>query len=197
MEPIIIALTGPSGVGKTTLGDLLIIKDHFLTPIHTTTRKHRDDDKDGFYRYISHEQFKKYVEANEFLFWSGDHTIIDSQYGNYYGVLKQDYDNLSSHDKILLYISYKDIEKIYEMKKQGYPIQVINLLYQNLEKNMPLRLLDPKRNQSKEEMSRRIKSALEYEEKYRKVLNEYPDILKIYSDVLTIEETYKEAQKKL
>lgn len=197
MKSILLALTGPSGVGKTTLGDLLVTRDYFLTPVHTTTRKHRDDDQEGFYRYISHEQFKKFAEENAFLFWSGDSHVIDSKYGNYYGILKQDYENLSSYDRVLFYISYKDIPALYEMKKQGYPIQVVNLLYQDLKENMPIRLSDSKRNQTKEEIEHRIQSALEYEEKYRKVLDSYSDILKIYSDVFTIEETYQEVQKSL
>ena len=66
MEKIIIAITGPSGAGKTTLGNRLISMDDFLTPVHTTTREPRNDDEIGFYRYLDHLQFRQKVELNEF-----------------------------------------------------------------------------------------------------------------------------------
>ena len=72
MKEIIIAITGPSGIGKTTLGNKLKEKNGFMTPIHSTTRAARADDEKGFYRYLSHDEFNYYVRNKQFLFWSGD-----------------------------------------------------------------------------------------------------------------------------
>lgn len=82
---IIIAITGPSGVGKTTISNKLIERSSFVTPRHTTTRKERQDDVPLFYRYLSHDEFKNKANNKEFFYWSGDNEIIDKKYGNYYG----------------------------------------------------------------------------------------------------------------
>ena len=151
---IIIAITGPSGVGKTTLSNKLIENDYFTTPRHTTTRKARSDDTPFFYRYLSHDEFKEKASRSEFFYWSGDNEIIDKKYGNYYGVLNSDYEVISHNGRIIVFISYKDIDSIRTLISQGYNIKIVNLLYANLEESMPKRLNQGLRNHSMEEIKK-------------------------------------------
>ncbi len=87
-EKGIIAITGPSGAGQTTLGDKLILHHDIAIPRHCTTREKRMDDKDGFYRYLSHDIYRSMFDNGEFLISSGDGKIISKEFGNFYGVLK-------------------------------------------------------------------------------------------------------------
>ena len=79
----IIAITGPSGAGKTTLGDLLVARHDIAVPYHCTTRDRRSDDKDGFYRYLSHEEYSELLQQGKFLLSSGDGPVVSKQYGNF------------------------------------------------------------------------------------------------------------------
>ena len=196
MKEIIIAITGPSGIGKTTLGNKLKEKNGFMTPIHSTTRAARADDEKGFYRYLSHDEFNYYVRNKQFLFWSGDNEIVDIKYGNYYGVLNKDYDKLKNEKKIIIFISYKDINRIYELIKNGYNIKIVNLVYSDIEKNMPFRLNNSNIMHSPDDIKRRIKCAIDYEKKYGYIMSSY-DILKLYGDILDSEQVYDEIVKKL
>lgn len=189
MDNLIIALTGPSGAGKTTLSDRLVLEDNFYVPTHTTTRKRRSDDSDNLYRYFSHESFRNEVLLNNFLFWSGDSDIIDKRYGNYYGLLKKDFYDASFHNRLIFYISYKDIETILSLKNAGLNIEIVNLLYRNLRESMVMRLIGNERNHTPEEIKNRIVCAEDYEMKFRKILDSH-DVLKIYTDVYNEEETY-------
>ena len=196
MKKVIIAITGPSGIGKTTLGNKLKERDGFKSPIHSTTRKKRNDDDEGFYRYLNHEEFNYFVKDNQFLFWSGDNEIVDKKYGNYYGVLHKDYEDVKNKERILLFISYKDINNIYELIKIGYNIKIVNLVYFDIEKNMPNRLNGFNRNHSIDDINRRIKCACDYEEKYGNIILSH-NTFRLYGDVLDSEQVYNETVKKI
>ena len=55
----IIAIMGPSGAGKTTLGEKLSTRLEISIPKHCTTRNKRIDDQEGFYRYLEHKEYDK------------------------------------------------------------------------------------------------------------------------------------------
>ncbi len=85
-RPAFLVVSGPSGTGKSTLIHHLLGKYggkiHFS--ISATTRKPRIGEKDGVdYFFLSHDEFKKKIEEDEFLEWQEVH-------GNYYGTLKSE-----------------------------------------------------------------------------------------------------------
>src|SRR4051812_19780065 len=74
----LIVLSGPSGVGKTTLVDGLI--DRKTLPLRravtATTRKPRPGEiPDVSYHYWTHEQFNQAIDRNEMLEWAEVHGV--------------------------------------------------------------------------------------------------------------------------
>ena len=71
----LLVLSGPSGVGKTTIARLLAKKPEIARVMTTTTRPRRDDEVDGVdYRFLTKEEFKAAVARGEFL----EHAEIGS-----------------------------------------------------------------------------------------------------------------------
>jgi guanylate kinase len=82
----IIVISGPSGVGKTTLYKRLLHEhpQQLSLSVSATTRNPRPDEKEGMdYYFISKKEFQKKIEKNEFVEWA----IV---YRNLYGTLKSE-----------------------------------------------------------------------------------------------------------
>lgn len=79
--PLLIVLSGPSGVGKDAVIEAMKRRDkslHFI--VTTTTRPMREGEKEGVdYYFISEQTFKDMVREDEFLEWA-------KVYDHYYGV---------------------------------------------------------------------------------------------------------------
>lgn len=193
----IIAITGPSGAGKTTLGDKLNNFSYIGIPRHCTTRRKRADDRDGFYRYLTHKEYKNLYENGEFLLSSGDGPEISEKYGNFYGVLIDDcIETWKLYSIIILFVSYKDLNTLIKLKEKGLNVDIINLTFNNIEKGVKNRLHDKKREHSEDEIINRVKCAKEYESMYSEDIRKHSTSV-IFTDVLNIEETYEEVVKKL
>ena len=64
-------LSGPGGVGKSTITKALSDHDDFWVSVSATTRSPRNGERDGVdYFYISTEEFNRRISANEFLEWA-------------------------------------------------------------------------------------------------------------------------------
>jgi len=77
---LMLVLSSPSGAGKTTIGHRLLERDkHITLSVSATTRAPRPGEKDGKdYQFMSVEQYKELVKAEEFL----EHAKV---FDNYYG----------------------------------------------------------------------------------------------------------------
>ena len=80
MKGQILIVSGPSGSGKSTLlGHLLKEENDLYFSISSTTRAPRQGETEGVnYYFINKDEFKKGIDADEFLEWAFVH-------GNYYG----------------------------------------------------------------------------------------------------------------
>ena len=80
MKGQILIISGPSGSGKSTLLSRLLKEENDLYfSISSTTRAPRQGETEGVnYYFISEDEFKKGIDADEFLEWACVH-------GNYYG----------------------------------------------------------------------------------------------------------------
>jgi len=83
-ENIMVILSSPSGVGKTTLTKKLQQKyNNFQISVSHTTRSPRSNEVDGVdYNFVSKEKFEELIKKNEFYEYA---KIFD----NYYGTLKK------------------------------------------------------------------------------------------------------------
>ncbi len=97
--PLLLILSGPSGVGKDTVARMLIERrpDSFYFVVTATTRPPREDEKHGIdYFFVSFDEFARMIEENELL----EHAIV---YNDYKGIpKKQIRDALASGRDVIL-----------------------------------------------------------------------------------------------
>ena len=84
-NPLLIVLSAPSGTGKTTLCEqLLLARPNLTRAITCTTREPRSGEQDGVdYYFLDAGTFLKRVQAGNFL----EHATV---FGNSYGTLKSE-----------------------------------------------------------------------------------------------------------
>ncbi len=83
--PLLLILSGPSGVGKDTVARMLIERrpDSFYFVVTATTRPPRDDEIHGInYFFVSFDEFARMIEEDELL----EYAIV---YNDYKGIPKQ------------------------------------------------------------------------------------------------------------
>jgi len=106
-----IVISGPSGVGKNTIADILVDKGYGIYSVSVTTRGIREGEKEGRdYFFVSKEVFDKNIEEGNFLEYA--------QYGdNYYGTLKSYvFDNIDNGTNVIAVVDIQggvNIEKIF------------------------------------------------------------------------------------
>lgn len=78
MNGIPFIITGPSGVGKTSIIKNVLEKfDDFTFSVSYTTRPKRKGEKEGIdYYFVSDEKFKELVKAGELLEWAEVHGYM-------------------------------------------------------------------------------------------------------------------------
>ena len=81
---LIMVISAPSGVGKTTLASMLLESDdHIHHSVSYTTRPKRSNDVEGVnYHFVGGDKFKEMIEENAFL----EYVEV---FGNLYGTPKQ------------------------------------------------------------------------------------------------------------
>lgn len=67
----LLVVSGPSGVGKSTITNLLRNDNRFWISISATTREKRAGEIDGVnYHFVAEEKFDQMIKQNEFLEWA-------------------------------------------------------------------------------------------------------------------------------
>jgi guanylate kinase len=102
--PLVIVLSGPSGVGKdAVLARMRRLQRPFHYVVTATTRSKRAREKNGLnYHFLSSKEFQQMIARHQLLEWA-------NVYGNYYGVPK---------DEIALALS-KGVDTIVKVDIQG------------------------------------------------------------------------------
>ena len=147
VENIMIVLSSPSGVGKTTLTKKIQQKyKSFKISVSHTTRSPRSNEVDGVdYNFVSHEKFQNLIKKNDFY----EYAKI---FGNFYGTLKKNIDKSIIENDIIFDIDWQGTKNLSKFK--NLKLIKIFLIADNKEE-LNKRLL--KRNQNTtEEISKRL-----------------------------------------
>jgi guanylate kinase len=119
----VIILTAPSGAGKTSITHHLLNAISQLSfSISATTRKSRDDEKNGRdYYFITDDEFRQKIQTNEFVEWE---MVYE---GKYYGTLKSELQRIWKMEKTpLLDIDVKGAIHV----QQQYPKSSLSIFVQ-------------------------------------------------------------------
>jgi len=131
-EPLLIVISGPSGVGKDSVVQRLKERQvpfHFV--VTATNRPARPDEVDGVdYIFVSTGQFAQMIEDNELLEWA--HV-----YGDYKGVPKQQVRNaFASGQDVVMRLDVQGAATI----RQLAPESILVFLLADSEEDMVTRL---------------------------------------------------------
>lgn len=157
---MILSITGPSGVGKTTLmHNLLKALPRAKPLISYTTRDPRPTDEPGEYAYISPEKFEQMERGGEFL-WTA------SAYVNRYGTRKADIDaalnDLETTHMPMLVLSA--VKTLYEYAKETGKTGALRSMYIHIDDEAELRSRFKERGDKPEEAEARIQECRTWNE---------------------------------
>ena len=140
-ENIMVILSSPSGVGKTTLTKKIQQKyQSFKISVSHTTRPPRSNEVDGVdYFFVSKDEFKNLIKEEKFYEYA---KIFD----NYYGTLKESVDKAILNNDIIFDIDWQGTKQL--SKFTNLKLVKIYLITDNKEE-LKKRLI--KRNQNTEQ----------------------------------------------
>ena len=181
---MLIVVSGPGGVGKGTIAELLVeVHDNLWLSKSWTTRSRRDEELEDSYLFVDREAFEQAIEEGEFLEWAEFH-------GNLYGTPWPS--PPEGHD-VLLEI---DVQGAQSVNKQGLECLMVFVDAPTIE-DQALRLRG--RGDSEEEVQRRIKEG-ERERSDATVLGAIfvvnDDLDKAVAEISTIIRSYRDREEK-
>ncbi len=155
---ILFVVSGPSGAGKTTLYKAVIsVLPNLKHSVSYTTRPPRPgevDDRD--YTFVSRDEFMAMIDKGEFVEWAEIH-------GKLYGTSKKRLEEiLDSGVDAILDIDIQGAVQLREKYKRGVYIFILPPSLEVLKER-----LGGRRANSKEEIEKRLKGAVEEIKKYR------------------------------
>lgn len=170
----LIAITAPSGAGKTTIvRHLLATYDELAFSISATNRKKRDHEFDGKdYYFLNTSEFKEKIKNGDFLEWE---EVYKDQF---YGTLKSEVERIWKDGKVIVFdIEVKGATNI----KKMYPDEqsmVIFIRPPSLETLIErLKNRNTESAQSLKKRIARVKEEMTYENNFDEIL--VNDILEV------------------
>ncbi len=148
-DNIMVILSSPSGVGKTTLTKKIQQKyQTFKISVSHTTRKPRSNEIDGVdYHFVTKKKFEELIRENKFYEYA---KIFE----NYYGTLKENVDSAILKNDLIFDIDWQGTKQLSKFKNLN--LVKVYLITDNKDE-LRKRLI--KRNQNtKEEVEKRFNS---------------------------------------
>lgn len=151
----LIVLSGPSGVGKSTVIAELMAQRTLYFSVSYTTRQPRVGEQDGVnYNFVSRQEFERMIADNELLEYA---EYVDNYYGTSLKVIRE---KLDSGIDVLLDIEVKGAAKVRKRCPEAIFIFMIPPSFEELSRRLHAR------NTDKEDVitGRLEKARLEYKE---------------------------------
>ena len=148
-ENIMVILSSPSGVGKTTLTKKIQQKyPNFKISVSHTTRIPRSNEVEGVdYHFVSKESFKKLIDQNQFYEYA---KIFE----NYYGTLRKTVDEDIISNDLIFDIDWQGTKQLTQFNN----LKLIKIyLIPDSKEELKKRLIKRDQN-TKEEVDKRYKS---------------------------------------
>ncbi len=141
-ENIMVILSSPSGVGKTTLTKKICQKfQNFKISVSHTTRSPRSNEVDGVdYHFITNDEFQKLIKKKQFY----EHAKI---FDNFYGTLKKNVDDTILKNDLIFDIDWQGTKQL--SKSKNLNLIKIFLITEN-KKELEKRLISRNQNSPKE-----------------------------------------------
>ncbi|MFT5260036.1 MAG: guanylate kinase [Saprospiraceae bacterium] len=154
-KKLIFIFSAPSGCGKTSLAQALIVKrDDLSLSVSHTTRAIRPAEVDGQdYYFVAKQQFETMIEEGQFL----EHAKV---FDNLYGTAKSETDRLNKAGKhVILDIDWQGARQVRERALDVISIFIMPPSLESLEKRLKARgqdsqsVIDRRMQDAKNEMS--------------------------------------------
>ena len=146
-ENIMVILSSPSGVGKTTLTKKIQQKyKNFKISVSHTTRTPRSNEIDGVdYHFVSKEKFKELIDKGKFYEYA---KIFE----NYYGTLKKNVDESIKKNDIIFDIDWQGTKQLSKIEN----LRIIKIYLITSNKDELKRRLVKRNQNSNEEIKKRF-----------------------------------------
>ena len=188
MAGSVFLISGPAGIGKTTVCDRLLTEfsNNITRVVSATTRKPRIGEIDGVdYFFLKESEFKSLISSGGFLEYEKIH-------GNYYGTLKdRAYCELKNSIDVLFNIDVNGAKSLQGefRRNSSYSVKLISIfLYPNSIEDLKLRLNNRGTDKIKD-ILRRLETAKEeilavnqfdYQIKSKDTESDYQQVKAIY-----------------
>ena len=180
-RPLLIVLSGPSGVGKDAVLARMKSSGYPLKFIVTlTTRPRRPNEQDNVdYHFVSINKFQKMIENNELLEWA-------NVYGNWYGVPREGVEQaLDRGEDVIVKVDIQGAATIKKILPQAISIFLMPPSMEEL-----IKRLKQRRTESPSDLASRLKTAEEEMKQLSQfdyvVVNRWDEIDSAVSDIEAI-----------
>ncbi len=122
---IVAVVSGPSGVGKSTVIERLLTRPGYARSITATTRAPRGKERDGVdYLFLDRERFEEDARRGRFL----EHATV---HGNLYGTPREGVEAVLARGEVCLLNI--DVQGAESLRRSGFPVATVFLMPPSME----------------------------------------------------------------